>query len=128
MNVGFKKDVRIHDRAVDMTLRRKVDDNVRFLLLKEPLNRLAVRDGLLYKAEVRLVEDRLQGGQVSCIGQAVEADDPVLRMGFHFVEDKVGTDEAGSAGDDDIHKQSPFCVSDQLTFRALNDSAGNRSV
>ncbi len=103
-----------------MALCRKVDDNVRFFLLKEPLNCLTVRDGLLYKTEVRFVEDGLQGGQVSCIGQAVETDNPVLRMVFHFVEDKVGADEAGSAGDDDIHKQNPFC--------ALNDSAGNRSA
>ena len=51
--IGLKEDIRIDDRAVNMALRREIDDHIRMLFLKEPVHRFSVRNGFLDKTEVR---------------------------------------------------------------------------
>ena len=57
---------------------------------------------------MRIVHNRSQGREVSCIGQAVQADDPVVRIFVQHMKNKVASDESGSAGNDNSHNLSPY--------------------
>ena len=102
-DIRLQEDLRILDGAVDMRLRRKVDDNVRLLLLKDAVDSLAVRDVRADELEVLLLHRRLERLKIARIRQLVDADDAVARMLLEHVVDEVRTDEAGTAGHDDIH-------------------------
>ena len=87
---------RIDDRAVDMRLRREVDDRVatrgRLLDIR--------RDGDV--SLVELVLDVLEVGTVARVGQLVEHDDLVAL--FREATCVMRADEAGAAGDEDPHR------------------------
>lgn len=109
-DVRLQEDLRILDGAVDMRLRRKVDDNVRLLLLKDAVDSLTVRDVRADEFEVLLLHRRLERLEIARIRQLVDADDAVRRMLLEHVVDKVRTNEAGTAGHDDIHIYFPLCL------------------
>lgn len=106
-DVRLQEDLRILDGAVDMRLCREVDDDVRLLLLKDAVDRLAVRDVRADELEVLLLHRRLERLKIARIRQLVDADDAVSRMLLEHVVDKVRTDEAGTAGHNNIHIAIP---------------------
>ena len=107
-DICFKENVRIDNRAVDVAFRGKVDHDIRMFFFKESVDGLTVCDGLFYKTEIRIVHNRSQSAQIARVGQAVQADNPVLRIVLQHMKDKVASDKAGSAGNNNIHKSLPF--------------------
>ncbi len=100
-DVRVQKYLGIFDGTVHMAFRREIYDHIRMLLLKEPVDSLPVCDALLHKTEISVIHDRCQSGEIACIGQAVQADDPVVRILVQHMENKVASDKACTAGDDD---------------------------
>ena len=100
-DVGFQEDRGVLDAPVYMAFGGEVDDQVGMLCFEQVIDRLPVGDGLLDEAEVGVGHDGGQGLQVAGVGQAVQTDDAVVRMGAEHIVDKVAADEAGTAGDDD---------------------------
>lgn len=109
-DIRLQEDLRILDGAVDMRLCREVDDDVRLLLLKDAVDSLTVRDVRADELEVLLLHRRLERLKIARIRQLVDADDAVSRMLLEHVVDKVRTNEAGTAGHDDIHIYFPLCL------------------
>ena len=102
-DVRLQEDLRILDGAVDMRLRRKVDDDVRLLLLEDAVDRTAVCDVRTDELEVLLLHRRLERLEVARIRQLVDADDAVTRMLLEHVVDEIRTNEAGTAGHYNYH-------------------------
>ena len=91
-----------------MALSCEVYHDVRMLFLEKLVNSVTVCDALLYKAEVRFVHNRCKSGKVSCVSQAVQAYDTIVRMSLHHMKNKVASDKSGTAGNNDCHKKSPL--------------------
>ena len=106
-DVGLQEDRGVLDAPVYVAFRGEVDDQVGMLCLEQVIDRLPVGDGLLDEAEVGVGHDGGQSLQVAGVGEAVQTDDAVVRVGAEHIVDKVAADEAGAAGDDD----SSLCVS-----------------
>ena len=102
-NVGLEEYARILDAAVHMALRRKVDHDIGVLLLKQPEHRFPIADIGLDEPEIGLVHHALQRGEVARVGQFVQADDAVIRMGIQHMENEVAADKPGAAGNDNGH-------------------------
>ena len=107
-DVRLQEDLRILNGAVDMRLRREVDDDVRLLLLEDAVDRPTVCDVRADELEVLLLHRALERLEVARIRQLVDADDAVTRMLLEHVVDEVRTNEAGTAGHDDIHIYFPL--------------------
>ena len=105
-DIRLQEDLRILDGAVDMRLRREVDDDVRLLLLEDAVDRLTVCDVRANELEVLLLHRPFKRLEVACIRQLVDADDAVTRMLLEHVVDEVRANEAGTAGHDNCHKNS----------------------
>ena len=105
-DVRLQEDLRILDGAVDMRLRRKVDDDIRLLLLEDAVDRLAVCDVRANKLESILLHRPFKRLEVARIRQLVDTDDAVTRMLLEHVVDEVRANKAGTAGHDDCHKNS----------------------
>lgn len=118
-DIRLQEDLWILDGAVDMRLRRKVDDDIRLLLLEDAVDRLAVCDVRADELEVLLLHCRLERLEVARIRQLVNADDAVARMLLEHVVDEVRADEAGTAGHDDIHIYFPLCLNSTKAFCAV---------
>ena len=103
-DVGLKEDTRVLDGAVDMALRREVDDDVGLLLLEEFTDRLAVADVRLHEAEVGVVHHAPERGQIARIGELIQTHDAVFGILFEDMKDKIAADEPRPAGDEDGHK------------------------
>ena len=102
-DVRLQENLRILDGAVDMRLRREVDDDVRLLLLEDTVDRTAVCDVRADEFEVLLLHRRLERLEVARIRQLVDTDDAVTRMLLEHVVDEVRANEAGTAGHDNRH-------------------------
>ena len=88
-DIRLQEDLRILDGAVDMRLRREVDDDVRLLLLKDAVDRLAVCDVRANELESILLHRPFKRLEVARIRQLVDADDAVARMLLEHVVDEV---------------------------------------
>ena len=102
-DIRLQEDLRILDGAVDMRLRREVDDDIRLLLLEDAVDRTAVCDVRADKFEVLLLHRRLERLEVARIRQLVDADDAITRMLLEHVVDEVRTNEAGIASHNNRH-------------------------
>ena len=89
------KSAGLEDRAVDVRLGGEVDD--RLDALARARDHLGVGDVTL----VELVPDALEVGRVPGVGELVEHDDVLARLGEPPHE--VAADEPGAAGDQDPH-------------------------
>ena len=107
-DVRVQENLRVLDGAVYMALCCEVYNHIRMLLLEELVDCFAVSDAFFYKTEIRIVHDRCQGREIAGIGQAVQTDDPVIRVFFQHVKNKVASDKSGTAGYDNIHSVSPL--------------------
>ena len=94
-----------------MAFRGEVHDDVGMLLLKKLIDGGPVTDVRLYKAEVGMIHNGGQGGQVARVGQLVQTHDPVIRVLSQHVEDEIAADESGAAGDNDGHRKEPLSLS-----------------
>ena len=83
-------------------LRREVDHDVDRVLLECPLHQLAVRDVPLDQRDA--VRHVLAHAGVR---EQVEDDDVVTGMPVEPVADEVRADEAGAAGDEQVHAWKP---------------------
>ena len=79
-DIGLEEDAGILDRTVHMTFCCEVDDDIWLLLFEKLIDALAVTDIQFDKAEIWLVHDALQRGQVPCVGQFIQTYNPVVRM------------------------------------------------
>ena len=102
-DIGLEKDTRIFDRTVNMRLCCKVYHDVRMFFFKQFIHNFAVTDISLHEAEVRIIHNRCQRGQIACIGQLVQTDNPVIRILFQHMEYKVTTNKTSAAGNNNIH-------------------------
>ena len=75
-----KENFRVFDRTVYVAFSCKVHDHVRMLFFKEFVNGFTVCDAFFYKTEIRIIHYRCESGKIACISQAVQADDPVIRV------------------------------------------------
>ena len=109
LDIGIQEHLRVLDGTVYMTLRREIHHHIRMLFFKQPIHCLPVCDALLHESEIRVIHHRFKRRQISRISQAVQTDDPVIRVLAKHVKYKVTSDKSGSAGHYNIHNHSPFC-------------------
>ena len=86
-----------------MAFGSEVQDGPGLVLRQQAGDQPGVPNITLHKDMPRVAVQRCQRFQVAGIGQLVEVDDRLVGLS-QPVEDKVGTDEAGSAGDKNRHK------------------------
>ena len=86
-----------------MRLRSEVDDDIRLLLLEELEDERTVSDVALDELVVRLALERCEGLEVTCIGQGIETDPHILRIGVDCEVHEVAADKAGATGYDIFH-------------------------
>ena len=70
---------------------------------KQFVHSLAVADISLHEAEIGIVHNRCQCGEITCIGQLVQTDNPVIRILLQHVKHKVTTNKPSTAGNNNIH-------------------------
>ena len=86
-----------------MAFRGEVHHHVGMFFLKQLINAFSVADIQLHEAEVGVIHDRRQRGQVAGVGQLVQADNAVIRVLAQHMKHKVGTDKSGTAGYNNCH-------------------------
>ena len=97
-DVGPQEQAGVLNGAVHMALRREVDDDIRPVRRENRKNPFPVRDVPPHHPDVRPRHGRLQRADIARVGQAVQAQDPVLRVAGQLVVDEMGADEARAAG------------------------------
>ena len=110
-NVCREEDFGVLNRAVNVALSREIHDHIGLFFLEKLVYRLAVCDALLDKAEIRVVHNWCERREVARVGQAVEADNPVVGIFFEHMKYEVRADKARSAGNDDGHFILLCCLS-----------------
>jgi len=81
----------------------EVYHHVRVLFLEEAVHRLPVADVAFHEAESGAVHHRGEVGQVRGVGEFVQAQDSEVFVDFHHIENKVGADKSGAAGNENGH-------------------------
>ena len=71
-------------------------------VLQNPVHQIEVGDIAVYKDVPRIVDMVAQVAKISCVSQLIQIDDGFISLALP-VEDEVGADKAGSAGDEDAH-------------------------
>ena len=96
------------DRAVDVALRREMDDRPRPVLPEQPLHQHAVVDVSADKNMVGSALQALKVAEVAGVGQLVQIDDGLTGLS-QPVEYEVGADESGATGHEEGHsgKEEP---------------------
>ena len=90
-------------RAVNMALRREVDDYIELLILEQLVNKLAVCDIAFYELEMLVFHRLVEGLEIAGISQKVEADDIIIRMLAEHMIDKVAADKTGASRNENLH-------------------------
>jgi hypothetical protein len=85
------------DGAINMGLGGKVNDGARLMLRKELRNEYGITDITTSKGMAGVPLDGGEVLEIAGVGELVEVDDGVVLKGDP-VEDEVGTDESGTAG------------------------------
>ena len=99
--IGLYKNTRILDRAVDMALRRKVNDTVHIIFLEDPVDRFCVTDVCPHKCIIIAVLHILQILQISCVRKLIDIDDPdLIAVLFEHIMNIIRSDESGTASYD----------------------------
>ena len=105
-DVGVDERVGPVDRAVDMAFGGEMHQRADAVVAKQAFDERRVPD---------VADDELgfrpgKAGAVAGIGQRVEHDDCVIGVSGFPMPDKIGPDEAGSAGDEQVsHARSLSC-------------------
>ena len=109
-DIGLEEHLRVLDGTVHMALCGEVHHHVRMLFLKQVIDGPTVTDVRFHEAEVGVLHDALQRGQIAGIGQFVHTDDTIFRVPVQHIENKIAADKSGTAGDDDGHRISSFAI------------------
>jgi hypothetical protein len=108
-DVGLDERVGAVDRAVDVRLGREVHDRARLVLAKQAHDRRAVADVAAHERVARVAAQRREVAEVARVGELVEVQHRLAGRGDP-VEDEVGADEAGAAGDEDHGSGTLACA------------------
>src|SRR5262249_36911362 len=106
---GVQEGRLIGDAAVDVGLRREVDDRVEAFLAQERLHGVALGDVEALEAETRVGREIREVGEVAGIGEEIDGDQapygPGRRAaGLQGLADAVRADEAGGTGSEQPHR------------------------
>ena len=101
-DVRLKEDARVGDGAVHVALCGEVHHHVGFFVFKQLVNEFSVCNVSAHEGEARFIPDGCKRLEVPRIGELVQAEDLVVRMG-QLVIDEIAPDKSGSAGNDDLH-------------------------
>ena len=105
-NIGVQENLRVFDRTVYMAFCCKVYNHIRMLFFKKFVYSFSICNAFFYKTEIWIVHYRCMSGKITCVGQAVQTDDPER---FGIVEfDKDG--KAVSIEEKPEHPKSNYCV------------------
>ena len=85
-----------------MAFSGEVQNGTGDVVLEDLVDGLRIADVAAHEGEARVVPDALEVGGVARVGQLVEDDDGLLRV-REPLENEVGADESGGAGDEDGH-------------------------
>ena len=88
------------DGAVDVGLSRKVDDGAGAVLGEKFGDEFGIADIAANEGMLGIPLKVCEVLEIPCVGELVEVDDGIL-LECDPIEDEVGTDESGAAGDDD---------------------------
>ena len=73
-----------HCRAIDLIIHNgrvgEVYNHVRMFFFEEFVNCFTVCDAFFHETEIRVVHNRSKSGKVSCVCQAVQTDDTIVRV------------------------------------------------
>ena len=79
-DIGLEEDAWIFDGTVNMRFCRKVHYDIRMFFFKQLVHCFTVTDVSLHEAEIRIVHNRCQRGQIACIGQLVQTYNFITRI------------------------------------------------
>ena len=96
-DIGLEKVLGAMDGAVHMRLGGEVDDGPRLVRGQQAADQLLVADVALHEDMALVALQRPEVFPVAGIGQLVEIDDGLAACG-QPVQDEVGADKAGAAG------------------------------
>jgi hypothetical protein len=116
-NIGIDKRARSLDRAVDVAFGGKVHDPVGRKFGEMPLQGGRVANVGAHPLVARMVGQVVERAEASGIGEYIEIEDGVALVA-HEEADEIGSDEAGTAGDEYFHKQARGGASEQVNHRA----------
>ena len=102
-NIGSKKYFRIFYRTVNMTFRGKIYHYVKSFFFKQLVYKLAVCYISPDKFEMFARHCFVKRLKISCIGEQIEAYDVIIRMLVKHVIDKITSDKASSASNQNLH-------------------------
>ena len=102
-DVSIQEHSGILNGAVNMALRREINNDVRVFLLEHLENRAAVCDVDLTETEIRIIHYGRQSFHVACVRQAVKADYPVIRVSFQHIMHEISAYKSRAAGNDHLH-------------------------
>src|SRR5438132_251578 len=102
-DVGPQEHRGVLDAAVDVALRREVNDRID-ARLEEPEHGFAVGDVAVHEAVARRRPHRLQVGEVPRVGEHVERRYFDARMVGDLVANEVRADEPGAARHQELHE------------------------
>src|SRR4029078_2316459 len=88
------------DRAVDMALGGKIDDRIGPVRGQQCLDGRAIADVGAHEMMIGVVLERGQTAEIACVSQLVDVDNGLVACRAP-VEDEIGADKSGSAGDQD---------------------------
>ena len=127
MDVGANEVIRSTDGAIHVAFRGKVHDGSWLVKLQQSADKFAIANVTLGEAVSRIRSDAQQVAGIARVGQLVEVD---YWSGFlrDPLQDKVGTDESRSSGDQNrfFHVSEPSCVrlaESALAALIVNDSS-----
>ena len=97
-HVGLDEFARGIDGAVDMRLRREIDDGRRPVLVHEVLDQGAVLNAAVNENMIGMIHHGCQRIQIPGIGQGVQVDDPDVSP-VDQAKNEIASDKTGAAGD-----------------------------
>jgi len=99
-DVGLDEVLGAVDGAVHMALGCEMHDGAGPMLGQQAVEQRDVGDVAVHEDVARVALQAVQVVQIARVGELVESDDAFVRL-REPVEDEVGADEAGAAGDED---------------------------
>ena len=81
-DVCVQENLRVFDGAVYMAFSGEIHHHIRMFFLKQPVYGFTVCNAFFYKTEIGIIHNRCKCGKISCVGQAVQTDDTIVRVFF----------------------------------------------
>lgn len=107
-DVCFQEYFGIIERTVNVAFCGEIHGDIGTFRLKYPINGIPVGDIRLIKCKIFQAHHIGEIVHIPRIGQAVDADDPVSRVIFYHMADKIAADKACAACYKHVHTIFPF--------------------